>query len=138
MVRGVTGVLRQAKEVVAILGVGREGLSNAGRASLHLTGPAGVGGRNAVDRRVGGPELVIELLPHREVLGVNGVDGNRLGRQAGPLVPHIGDVEVRVVVKLVLDREVPLLGIRPAVGVKGTVIGPALAIQIAWIYERWT
>src|SRR5271157_37465 len=138
MVRGVAGVFRQTEEVVAILGVGREGLSNAGRASLHLTGPAGVGGRHAVYFRVAGPELVIELLPHREVAGVNGVDGNRLGRQARPLVTDIGNVEIGVIAELVLDGEIPLLGIWPTVGVKGTVIGPALAIQISWIDERGT
>ena len=53
------------------------------------------------------------------------------------MVSDIPCADVKVVRKLVLHRQVPLLSPRKVIGVEGTVIGRVLAVKVRGIDEGW-
>ena len=132
VVSGVAGILVQAINRRAVLWKGEERLRYRRRAGLHLFDPAGVGNRHPIKRSLARirRELIEELRPHGEKLGVQSVEGNFLGSQASTLVPHVSRADIEVFGKLVLDGKVPLLRVREAVRIEGAIVPSAIVCSI--------
>src|SRR6266699_2051920 len=92
---------------------------------------------DAVDRGVVRFVLVIEHRAHREQLGVEGIQRSSTRVKTSALVSHVTRAYVKIARKLVLDRQIPLLAVRQAIGIKRAIGRPALTVQETRIDEGW-
>src|ERR1700680_4599018 len=111
MVFRVSLVLVDANHPAAVLWVRQKRLRHRGRAGGHLLGPSRIWRWYSVDRCVIRPELVIKRVTHGEQAGIERVRGIVTRVKMGALVPHVSRTHIKIICKLVLDGQIPLLTI---------------------------
>src|ERR1039458_8981420 len=119
-----------SEERAAVLWEWHQGLRHRGRATAaeQLLRPTGIRLAYAEERSCCRRKHGVELTAHGEQRGVQNVDRLQRRRQMRAFAGNVCDAGETLLAKLMLDGQVPLLGIGKMVGVRRTVVGAIQAI----------
>ena len=97
--------------------------------SEHMAAFLGIGKRDAVEAGHAGLELVVELIPHRQIRWVDRVDRFDARREPAAGTTDITNAQGQVLAELPIHRDVPLVGVWALVGVYRPIVD-ALAVTV--------